>query len=167
MERAHIIQAVSEALAAIPDVEAAWLEGSEAFGRTDELSDIDIIAVVDDPAVERVLSAVEQCLDRLGGIAVAFRQPTHESQGLPECYYRLAGTPEHLVIDLALVRPKEVASALDPVRHGVPHILFDRESASQANATIDKRADAYFIAAHECTQRVVTRYQIGSPWGPF
>jgi hypothetical protein len=126
MERAHIIRTVSEALAAIPDVEAAWQEGSEAFGRTDELSDIDIIVVVDGGAVERVLDAVEQSLDRLGGIAVAYRAPPPDAGGLPECYYRLAGTPEHLVIDLAFVPPEEVEGALDPLRHGVPHILFDR-----------------------------------------
>src|SRR5512132_2183865 len=48
VRRAQVIEVLRGALLPLPYVNAAWLGGSDAFGRSDELSDVDLQVDVDD-----------------------------------------------------------------------------------------------------------------------
>jgi len=126
MKREPIVEAVHAALAAVDAVEGAWIGGSDAFGRADDLSDIDVAVVVPEESVAHTFDAVEAALERLGGIAAVWRVPLEGGFEIAQRFYRLHGAPEWLMIDVALVRPDQVDRWLDPVRHGVPRVLFDR-----------------------------------------
>src|SRR5262245_6772128 len=97
MKREPIVEAVHAALAAIDAVEAAWIGGSAAFGRADELSDIDVAVVVPDEAVPRTFDAVEAALEGLGGIAAVWRVPAEGGFEIAQRFYRLDGAPEWLM----------------------------------------------------------------------
>ncbi|MBK7919741.1 MAG: hypothetical protein IPJ94_26480, partial [Chloroflexi bacterium] len=61
-----------------PAVHAAWLGGSDATGRTDRYSDVDCQALVDNEAVEAVITAVTAALNALSPIDRAVPHPgTH------------------------------------------------------------------------------------------
>ena len=62
MDRDTIVGIVTEALEPHPWAGAAWLGGSDAFGRADELSDVDLQVDVDDGYVAATFGAVEAAL---------------------------------------------------------------------------------------------------------
>ena len=57
--RARLIEALASALRDRPWALAAWLGGSDANGRTDELSDIDLVVIVEDDRVEEAVALCE------------------------------------------------------------------------------------------------------------
>jgi predicted nucleotidyltransferase len=65
MRREQVIEVLRGALLPLPHVNAAWLGGSDAFGRAAELSDVDLRVDVDDGHVAAPFGAVEADLDDL------------------------------------------------------------------------------------------------------
>jgi hypothetical protein len=59
MRREQVIEVLRGALLPLPHVNAAWLGGSDAFGRADELSDVDLQVDVDDGHVAATFGASE------------------------------------------------------------------------------------------------------------
>ena len=51
MRREQVVEVLRAALEPLASVNAAWLGGSDAFGRADELSDVDLQVDVDDGQV--------------------------------------------------------------------------------------------------------------------
>jgi hypothetical protein len=62
VRRQQVIELLKEALLPLSWVNAAWLGGSDAFGRADELSDVDLQVDVDDGHVAATFGAVEAAL---------------------------------------------------------------------------------------------------------
>jgi hypothetical protein len=62
MRRQQVIEVLRAALLPLSRVNAAWLGGSDAFGRADELSDVDLQMDVDDGFVAATFGAVEAAL---------------------------------------------------------------------------------------------------------
>ena len=62
MRREQVVEVLREALLPLSYVNAAWLGGSDAFGRADELSDVDLQVDVDDGRVAATFGAVEAAL---------------------------------------------------------------------------------------------------------
>ncbi len=100
--RAEIISALCEALEPLDSCRALWLGGSEATGRTDALSDIDIQAVVRDDAIESTFAAAERALTPLSPIARRYRVPEPSWHGHSQTFYTLRDCPPELMIDFAL-----------------------------------------------------------------
>ena len=71
--RAQIIAALHAALEARPEVLAASLGGSDATGRTDEFSDVDLVVVVQEGAVESTFSILHSALEHLSPITHRWR----------------------------------------------------------------------------------------------
>jgi predicted nucleotidyltransferase len=71
--RSQIILALHEALEAMPEALAAYLGGSDASGRTDTWSDVDVVVVVEPGAVEAAFDAVHAALEGLSPIAHRWR----------------------------------------------------------------------------------------------
>lgn len=127
MDRQDLIAGLATTLRGCPAVRAAWLGGSEAFGRSDAHSDIDLVAVVPPEAVGEVFSALEAYLHGVAGIRARYHVPAAVTPDFTQRFYQLVDQPESLMIDVALMRPDRLAIWLDPVRHGLPVVLLDPE----------------------------------------
>lgn len=128
VSRQAIIDTVSAALAADPEVLAAWLGGSDATGRTDEYSDVDLQVIVPDAHVEAVFVTVRQALESLSPIARSYRLPEPAWHGLSQEFFQLAETDPNHLLDFAVIPASKPASArlLERERHGEALVLFDR-----------------------------------------
>lgn len=126
--RTSIIESCNQALQALPSVRAAYLGGSEAFGRVDRWSDIDLICVTPLEVVDDVFATIEECLQALSPIELTLPMP--QSSLWPELsqrFYRLKGTEEFLMIDFCQMTPNQLVPFLEPARHGTPVVLFDHD----------------------------------------
>ena len=126
--RQTIIDTLGEALKGADYVLAAALGGSDASGRTDEFSDIDLMTLVEDERVEDVFVLVREALESLSPVDLSFRLPEPAWHGFSQEFYRLANADPNHVVDFAAIKastPPEKRFQ-EPERHGVAIVLFDR-----------------------------------------
>ena len=170
LARQQIIDLLRETLSALPAVRAAWLGGSDASGRTDRYSDIDIQALVADEAVAIVFTAVTNALATLAPIDRQYRLPEPTWHGHSQTLYRLQNVPPWLLVDLVLMKESSPPEKrfLEMERHGRQVILFDREGViqpppfdreSHQAAMRDRLADlvARFDLFHSFVDKVIRR----------
>ncbi|MCB9760628.1 MAG: nucleotidyltransferase domain-containing protein [Alphaproteobacteria bacterium] len=158
--RGAIIEALKAALAAEPWTLAAWLGGSDANDRTDALSDIDLVVLTEDDAVNRAFATAEGTLDALGGVAAVWVLPEPSWHGHSQRFYRLNDArPEH-VVDLVVMRRSATERFLEPERHGHPLVLFDK-GGHCVPAPLDRAALAARMA--ERRAEIAARHPILSP----
>jgi hypothetical protein len=127
LDRASLLASLRAALEGLPEVLALALGGSDATGRTDEHSDLDLTAVVAVGSVEAVLAVVEAALLDLAPLRARLRVPEPAWHGFSQAFFALEGAPESLMVDLALI-PVDVPPErrfLERERHGEAVVLFD------------------------------------------
>ncbi len=144
--RAEIITTLHTALDRDPAVLAAFLGGSDATGRTDRLSDIDVVVVVEPGAVEDTFTAMHIALEALSPISHRWRLPEPTWHGHAQEFLALRdATPEHFV-DVVVEEPSGGERFLDVDRHGTPLVLFDRAGVITSepldHAELQPRIDA-------------------------
>lgn len=140
VSRQAIIDALAEGLERTPLVRAAWLGGSDASGRTDEWSDIDLQIVVPNDAVEKGFGVVHDTLERLSPIRACYRFPTPTWHGHEQEILALERASDCHFVDLVVMREDASDRFLEPERHGAAHVLVDRGGVV--------RADPFDAAAH-------------------
>jgi predicted nucleotidyltransferase len=123
--RGAIVRALHDALAASPLVRAAWEGGSAAFGALDAYSDVDVIAVVADDAVEPVFALAQAALAALSPIAQRFDVPA--TAGYAQKFYRLRDAAEWHMVDLVLLRRSDPLLFREVELHGHGLTWFDRD----------------------------------------
>src|SRR5262245_51710094 len=89
--RAPLIDALYRRFKAESWVRAAWLGGSDASGRADALSDVDLVLLVEDDAVERAFAATEEALREIASVARSLRLPEPTWHGHAQAFYQLDG----------------------------------------------------------------------------
>jgi hypothetical protein len=106
---------------------AAWLGGSDATGRCDRYSDIDLVVAVEDGAVEAAFAAVRAALERLSPIEIDWRLPSPTWHGHEQSFMRLRDADPHLMVDLLVIKATSPRGqwVLETERHGTPRVLFD------------------------------------------
>lgn len=129
LTRQELIDALRAALLPRPYCRALWLGGSDATGRTDALSDIDIQAIAKDDAIESTFAAAESALAALSPIARRYRVPEPAWHGHSQTFYALRDCPSELMIDFTVMKMTAPPAArfLEPERHGRPVVLFDKD----------------------------------------
>lgn len=151
--RATIIAALRAALEGDPAVRAAFLGGSDATGRTDLLSDIDLVVIVEPGAVERTFTTMHTALEALSPISHRWRLPEPTWHGHAQEFVALrAAAPEHFV-DVVVEEPAGGERFLDVDRHGTPLVLFDRAGVvtptPEDRAGLQSRIDARLATLRE------------------
>jgi len=101
-----------------------------AFGRIDAWSDLDLYVVVDDDRVDETFRAVEAALECVSGIRRKCEIPHPPESGIAQAFYRLEGTSEHLLVDLAVLKRSAPDKYLQPEIHGDAVVAFDKSSAT-------------------------------------
>ena len=124
--RDAILAALHTALGAEPRALALWEGGSTAFGRADDLSDLDLHVLVEDDDVEAVLAVVEGALTALSPLSAAHRLPEPTWHGHTQVLYLLRDASPHWMVDLVVMRRSAPERFLEPERHGHHLVLFDR-----------------------------------------
>jgi predicted nucleotidyltransferase len=162
--RAQIITTLHTALAAVPEVLAASLGGSDATGRTDEFSDVDLVVVVAEGAVEATFATVHHALQGLSPIVHRWRLADPTWHGNAQEFLSLQDADPAHFIDLVVLEPSGGERFLEVERHGTAIVLFDRAGVL-APKTLDRvvlqsRIDARLAILRErfpLFQTLVTR----------
>ena len=127
MRRQQVVEVLREALLPLSYVNAAWLGGSDAFGRADELSDVDLQVDVDDGHVAATFGAVEAALAAASPIVARLVMPMPTWHGHAQRFYRLRDTPETCAVDVVVFQRSDPRRYYNQTeRHGRPLVLFDR-----------------------------------------
>ncbi|HEV2892679.1 MAG TPA: hypothetical protein VG411_02915 [Actinomycetota bacterium] len=127
MRREQVVEVLREALLPLSWVNAAWLGGSDAFGRSDELSDVDLQVDVDDGHVAATFGAVEAALAAASPIVARLVMPMPTWHGHAQRFYRLRDTPETCAVDVVVFERSDPRRYYNQAeRHGRPLVLFDR-----------------------------------------
>lgn len=155
--RAELQSCMVEVLLATAGVRALALGGSDATGRTDEWSDLDLSVVVDDDAIEATFERVEAALLSLSPIRARLRIPEPAWHGFSQEFYALEDAPETLMVDLALIPVSLPAERrmLERERHGDCQVLHDPDGMLTA-VPLDRPALAERAAGHLATLRART-----------
>lgn len=148
MRREQVIEVLRDALLPLPHVNAAWLGGSDAFGRADELSDVDLQVDVDDGFVAATFGAVEAALAAATPIVARLVMPMPTWHGHAQRFYRLRDTAETCAVDVVVFERSDPRRYYNqPERHGRPLVLFDRAGVVRPVPLDPAELDATLAAA--------------------
>jgi predicted nucleotidyltransferase len=160
--RSRLVAVLRRALEQLDAVDAAWQGGSAAFASDDELSDVDVIVVVADDAVETTFARIESALAALSPVTLR-----HDVAGMPgfaQKFYRLRDAGEFLVVDLVLIRRSDPLLFREIELHGRGETWLDRRGilveahldvtsdTTQAAARIAPLATAFAMFQHLVTK---------------
>ena len=159
--REAIVHALATALEPLPFVDAMWEAGAAAFRRVDEWSDIDLYAVVADDRIPETFRAVEDALAHLSPIRRKYEPAWPPESGTAQAFYRIAGTSEHLLVDLAVFKRSAPNKFLEPELHGEAVFSFNKGDAVQPPA-LD--LDAFVAKLVDRRDRLAARVEL---FGPF
>jgi hypothetical protein len=126
VSREAILEALSRALPAHDFIRAAWFGGSDATGRTDAWSDVDLQLLVDDDRVEDAFAAVHAALGALSPVELVYRFPAPTWHGHDQEFFRLRDADPCHFMDLLVIRLGSADRCLEVERHGRAQVLFDR-----------------------------------------
>lgn len=153
IDRTELVTAIQSALEPLDYVHALFEAGSAAFGRDDVLSDIDLTADVDEGRDDDAFAAVEAALTALAPIEIRWIIPTPAWHGMAQRFYRLAGAPPHLMVDLTLRPADKPELFAERELHGEPVLFFDKRGQVQSIASDPAKVRAD-VAARVATLRV-------------
>lgn len=115
-----------KALEPLDYIHAFWEGGAAAFNRIDEWSDIDIYLAIDENKVKKTFLAVEDALESLTRIKQKYNVKQTSWPGIYQAFYRLEGTTEYLIIDLAVLTINAPDKLLEPEIHGKAVFYFNK-----------------------------------------
>ena len=122
-----MIDHLARTLSRSDDIRAAWLGGSDAFHRADDLSDIDVFILVRRGRVEQAAADFQRCVEQVSPISRLLRLPMPTWHGFHQAFYQLANAPEHLMVDWLAVEQGDAHPWSDVERHGTPVVFFDKD----------------------------------------
>lgn len=141
LTRHEISGALCRELEARSFVRAAWLGGSDATGRADDFSDVDLCLVVEKGRLEDAATAIHSTLESLSPIRIHYRMPWPTWHGFHQAFYQLELAHEYTMVDWVILEVGQPHPWLEVERHGTPRILFDKDGLIKT-AHVDRAAIA-------------------------
>ena len=153
MDRSTLIEALRGHVGSDARIRVAWLGGSDATGRTDDLSDVDPVLAARGSDIEGVIESLEAWLEATVGIRDRHRFPEPTPHGHPQVLYLGDRISEDLAIDLMVM---DVATPvadrfLEVERHGTAVVLVDHEGWLEEPVHLDQDAHRRRIRDHLAT----------------
>lgn len=128
LSRDEIIAHLAKHLEADPLFLAGWLAGSDANGRADDISDVDLMLIVENGNIEAGMARVEEIVAMLSPIKAKYRMPPATGPlAFPQQFLQLENAPEDLMVDYEVLERTIEHPWFEIERHGTPQVLFDRE----------------------------------------
>ncbi|MFI4898416.1 MAG: hypothetical protein ACIARR_11395 [Phycisphaerales bacterium JB059] len=125
--REAIIEALRAGLEGRAPFRAAYLGGSDATGRVDALSDIDLVCLVSEGDAEAGFARIEEALGSVAPIERRWRVPSPTWHGGEQAFYQLEGCEGFGLVDVVLIAFAPGFEFFVRERHGEPRVLFDPE----------------------------------------
>lgn len=126
IDRDRILAHLKTELPALPGLLAAWLGGSDASGRTDRWSDVDLCLVAEAGRAEELENALLAAFERLAPLEHLWRLPMPSWHGHRQFLGALAGADPFAQLDCVVVdAASERDRFLDRERHGEALVLHD------------------------------------------
>lgn len=125
--RDKIVNALIKLYEPIEEVYAAWENGSIAFNRLDDYSDIDLAVECEKEIIPELIKKTEKVLEEVVGIDIRFEIKQNVFAGMDQIFYRFKNTSPFLLLDIGFLRhgePKE--SFIQPEIHGEVKVHFDK-----------------------------------------
>src|SRR3989442_14119172 len=164
LTRDSIVRALTKGLQPLPSVHAFWESGAAAFNRIDQWSDIDLYIVVDDAAAAaETFLVVEKALAALSPIRLKHEVSWPPTSGIYQKFYRLAGTSEFLLVDLAVMTLSAPDKFLVREIHGEAVFLFNKGDTVRV-PPLD--AEAFVRGLLERRRRLAERMELFGPFVP-
>ncbi len=139
ISRQAIIDRLQEHLALHDFVRAIWLGGSDATGRTDEWSDIDMQILVRDENVEDTFEVIHEAAESLAPIVHSFRLAEPTWHGHSQELLRIDNAGIFADLDLVVLAKSKPGRFLEFERHGDAMALLDRDGIVKRE-TFDRAA---------------------------
>lgn len=127
VSRQQLIERLHNGLACIDFVRAAWLGGSDASGRTDQWSDIDLVLIVEDGRWQDALAEVRRIAETLGRVSHSWRVPEPAWHGHHQEFLRVEGAEPFHDLDVVVMEKSAPGRFLERERHGEAFVLFDHD----------------------------------------
>jgi predicted nucleotidyltransferase len=121
-----LLDRVVPALQTDDRVLAVWLGGSDATGRDDAFSDVDLCIISEDKTAASLRPFIEAAVASVSPIRVKLDLPEPTWHGFPQSFYQLENAPEYLMVDWIIVERSQPNPWMEVERHGVPRVLFDK-----------------------------------------
>lgn len=125
--REKIVNALIKLYEPIEEVYAAWENGSIAFNRLDDYSDIDLAVECEKEIIPSLIEKTEKVLEEIIGIDFKYVIKNNFFAGMDQVFYRFKNTSPFLLLDIGFLRhgePKE--SFIQPEIHGEVKVHFDK-----------------------------------------
>lgn len=124
--RAELIQDMILFLEPLPNVVAAWEGGSQATGRLDHYSDIDLTIVISDTCADDVFALLDAFFVSKYGILRKYRLAEPTWHGMSQCFYMLDKLQHLVYADIAIVNKDVEDKFTETDRHGRAKLYFDK-----------------------------------------
>lgn len=139
LTRHQIADAFRTQLATHAFIRAAWLGGSDATGRADDRSDVDLCLIVEPGRIEDAVTAIESVMTSLSPIRVRYRLPMPTWHGFHQAFYQLERAAEETMVDWVILEVGQSHPWFEVERHGTPRVLFDKDALIKP-ANVDRAA---------------------------
>lgn len=126
--RETILRTLRDALESLDYVYAMWEAGAAAFKRVDEWSDLDLLIDVGDERVADTLNVIDETLKTIAPIELKYELPQPTWHGHAQNLYRVRGTSDFLMLDIAVIKHSNPNKFLQPEIHGTPVVHFDKSN---------------------------------------
>lgn len=110
-----------------PLVRAAWFGGSDATGRTDSDSDVDLYVLVRPGDTPAYWEHQQEWLGRLAPVRRCFALPEPTAHGAAQRFLQFAGMADEHMLDVCVLEIPDARVWLDTERHGRAEVIHDPE----------------------------------------
>jgi hypothetical protein len=152
---------IARLLSDLPPIElfrAAWLGGSEATGRSDAWSDIDLCLICPAGRGDEALETLLATLGRIAPLRHLWRFPQPSWHGHRQIFAELEGVDPFAQVDAVVIEADSPRDRfLDRPRHGEARVLFDKDGLIAAPP----------LDAAALLQRMEARLEALRPLPPF
>ena len=158
--REQIIDQLEVSTQDLPSVRALWLGGSDATGRTDQWSDIDMYLVVEDTEVETAYSRIRSSLENLSPIKLEYRLPSPTWHGHEQWFIILENADPFAQLDLVIMAKSNPDRFLEIERHGEAMVLFDKDGLTEPPPL---NREKHWATLRKRLQTLRAQFELGQP----
>lgn len=112
-----------------PTIHAVFEGGSAATGYLDEFSDLDLVVVCDDDAIDRTFSGLEAFLASRHAVRIRYCVPEPTPHGHPQRFYLLKSGPPFFYLDVLVQKLADAGGMIETDRHGTMVFWFDKTNS--------------------------------------